>query len=94
MFIVHSSSYFTWPFISHLPSITNIIPRPFSRAPSEFYDASLDNFTTVLQAMKTIDGSEISDVFTPSKQEIREAGVNPEEFISSCSFDGEKCNFT
>ena len=90
----HSSSYFACLLITHFPSITNIHPRPFSRAPSEFYDASLDNFTTVLQAMKTIDGSEISDVFTPSKQEILEAGVRPEEFISSCSFDGEKCNYT
>ncbi|KAF0310780.1 Amiloride-sensitive sodium channel subunit beta [Amphibalanus amphitrite] len=60
----------------------------------QFYQADIENFTTVLQAMKTVDGSEIADVFTPSRDEILQAGVRPEEFITSCSFDGEACDYT
>ncbi|XP_037083117.1 degenerin unc-8-like [Pollicipes pollicipes] len=61
---------------------------------TQFYNASLDDFATVLLAMKTIDGSEVPEVFAPSRQEILQAGMTAREFIKACSFDSDYCDFT
>ncbi|XP_066955766.1 uncharacterized protein [Macrobrachium rosenbergii] len=51
------------------------------------------NFDDLLKTSNQDDLSDVREVFTPSVLEIRDMGVKPQEFITSCSYDHKTCSF-